>query len=397
MNKNNKNQFLTLFPAYKDLHFWKDPSQIPYRFSKLGYVSRILRFGSEESSDVNTTNKYIPVESIQFNWLTRKFKLGIILYFLKHARKITILNLFHIHWNTLVYAFWYKFFNPKGFVFVKMDNCAFDATYPWEELLGYQKNKKEHKIKGGITERRKKFIARNVLIKKIDLFSVEDDESKHIYKKKYPFFRDNIITSFNGHTIDLHDNATVIPFNQKENIILTVSNLGTYSKATDVLLETFSIMSSSCNWNLHLAGKMDSQFQEHWAQFLNKNPHLKERIIYHGVLDKIDLFKLYNRTKIFVLPSIFEGFANVYSEAMYFGNAIITTPDTSVKNLIVDNNLGLIIEKNNPELLASAIISIIKNPERNQIMAENARNFALKNLNWDGIVDKINREIIKRK
>ena len=51
----------------------------------------------------------------------------------------------------------------------------------------------------------------------------------------------------------------------RKNIILTVGNLGTYEKATDVLLEAFAmyaVRSKNTDWSLRLIGTVDESFRD---------------------------------------------------------------------------------------------------------------------------------------
>ena len=53
--------------------------------------------------------------------------------------------------------------------------------------------------------------------------------------------RGKLIKVYNGHTADLTEHGIVNEYSKKENIIFTAGRLGTHQKATDILLEGFSI------------------------------------------------------------------------------------------------------------------------------------------------------------
>ncbi|MCX6267617.1 MAG: glycosyltransferase family 4 protein [Bacteroidetes bacterium] len=132
------------------------------------------------------------------------------------------------------------------------------------------------------------------------------------------------------------------------------------------------------------------------SDYFTKTPELKSRVFFHGSLGRKELFELYNQSKIFCLPSRFEGFANVYSEAMFFRNAIVTTPSTSLRDIVLDYNCGELAEADNVELLSETLIKIINNPVLNELYATNAKDFCESNLYWDKISDKLQTEIIQR-
>ncbi len=307
-----------------------------------------------------------------------------ILFLIFHARKIDVLNLFHLNWNSLLFAFCYKMINPNGVTYLKLDNCCFSGKYDWEQIF-YSDIQTSKPFKTKL----KNFLIKEYLIKKIDLWSIEDPGSKLYYEKKYSFFENKLTTVYNGHTVDLFNMPKVKPFSKKKNILLSVGRFGSYQKATEILFESFKQIANKYNWQLHLAGTLTTDFKNFTELFFRENPQLKNRIIFHGQLKKKDLFNLYNDSKIFCLPSRYEGFANVFSEAMYFRNAIITTPYTSIKEILLKKHFGLLVEKDDYKSLAIAMSKLINNNELSEEYGNNAYRFAIKYLNWDRIVNKL--------
>lgn len=59
------------------------------------------------------------------------------------------------------------------------------------------------------------------------------------------------------------------------------------------------------------------------------------------------LYDYYNRAKVFILTSRWEGFAIVYPEALRFGNYIITTDVGGARDIAENTKLGSIIEVGN--------------------------------------------------
>lgn len=389
-----KNLFLTYFSSYTDIHLFKDPGQVPYRFQKvLGYESYIITLQSSEY--LKETKKYLNVFILPQNKISRYFKL--IKFILKNRKRIKVFNIFHIAFHNIFVAWLCKLFIPNLFIYLKMDNCLYTGPYPWEKI--FDQNIKHNRIFDDTNERMKtklnNYILKKYLIKKVNLFSVEDKDSRNYYENKYPFFKDNIVTIYNGHVVDLFESKYLENNYYKENIVLNVGNIGTYSKATDILLESFAKISHKNKWDLHLAGDIDDSFKPYLQSYFKRFPELRGRIIFHGHLNKIKLFELYSKAKIFCLPSRFEGFAIVYPEAMFFKNAIITTRDVSPRK-IIENKMGLIVEKDDVDQLARAMQYLIERPGLIEKYAENAHNFAKENLHWDIIIKNLFCEMEKR-
>ena len=387
----NPRRFVTVFPAYRNLHLYKDPGQLPYRFSKRGYETNIVCYNNE--ANYSESLKSINIKTISKNWFSRLFGLGFIVYLILNSRKVTILNIFHLKWDSIYYAFWYKLINPNGFVYLKMDNCMYFGKYSWENIFCRAEQLNNSNIR---SLRSRKHKIHDMLTRKfvgcVDLWSVEDEESRAFYESNYSFLKDKTITLHNGHTLDLQDSIHVRPFERKENIFLTVSNLGTDSKSTDILLEAFRNISISTSWDLHSAGTVADSFKQYIDDYFQKYPDLINRVVFHGHLEKNELFALYNRAKIFCLPSRFETWANVFSEAMYFKNGIITTNHVSPMEIIRDK-MGLIIDSDDISALEKAMSHLIRNQDELRKYAETAHLFAVDKLNWEKLVDKLIKEI----
>ena len=388
-------RFVTIFPGFRNIHFYKDPGQIPYRVSKSNIQTEIVCYRNERLQ--KETTQFVNVRSISNSTISRRFNIGLIWYLVRNARKIDVLNVFHIQWLSLWLAFLYKFLNRKGFVYLKMDSCMFTGKYFWEDILAIRQKilTPDTDTVVSIKERIKNRMIPG-LIKRIDLFSVEDEASCQYYKEKYKIFKGKICTSYNGHTIDLVGEIELIEFSNKENIVFSAGRFGTKPKATEILLDAFVEVARRSSWQLHLAGSVEDSFKPYIEDFFIKHPDMDGRIIFKGALNRSELFDLYNRSKIFCLPSRWEGFANVFSEAMYFSNAIVTTPSTSLRDIVLNKEIGELVDVDNSEQLSSALLKIINNPLLNELYGDNARLFCSTNLSWDSITNLLLSEIETR-
>ena len=384
--------FCTIFPGYKDFHFYKDPGQVPYRFSKLGYTSTLVCYGRRH--DFPETEKYLKINCITDSRLSRKFNSGIILYLLCNSRKIDILNTFHLTWSSLLFVFIYKVINSKGFAYIKLDNCALSGIYPWE--IDVEKHRSDHIRDVNFKRRLKGCIARRLLINKPDLWSIEDEYSKDLFGSKYSFFKGKLITVFNGHTSDLPGAVSFCNIADKEDIIMTAGRLGTFQKATDVMLDAFKTVAAQSKYNLHLAGPVETSFQPYIEEYRQANPSLNSRVFFHGPLGREELQRLYCRSKLLCMPSRYEGMAIVFPEAMYYMNAVVTTGNVSLKPLIDKYGFGLVVEKNNPEDLAEALLRLINEKEEREQMAHRAYELSSTILNWNNIIKTLQTEIDDR-
>ncbi len=291
----------------------------------------------------------------------------------------------------MLFVYLYKILHRSGFSYLKLDICAFAGKPDWE--WDNKENKLNSAGRSKIKGRLKNQIIRRFFLNKVDLWSVEDEYSREIFEARYDFFRGKLITVYNGHTSDLQGSAGIPDFEEKEDIILTAGRLGTFQKATDILLDAFRSFASQTNYVLHLAGPIEPAFKTYLDKFRNDYPLLNSRVIFHGPLGRDELYRLYGRSKIFCLPSRFEGMAIVFPEAMYYGNAIVTTKDVSMKYLIERFGFGLMVEKENSKALADGLLSVMNDNELRNKMAQNAQEISSTLFNWDGIIIMLEKEI----
>jgi glycosyltransferase involved in cell wall biosynthesis len=380
--------FVTLFPYYQDHHFYKDPGQVPYRISREGFEARIVRLQSDDLLPV--TEKQIRVTQVRPIFGRNAGNLSLLFWLLRNSRRTDILNLFHLTWQSLLAAWLFKIFNRSGFVWVKMDNCHASGRYDWEYVLNREKSASTLK------ERFKEGLMRRRFIRSVDLWSVEDEESRDYYESSYPAFRGKIITLYNGHCADILNYTVRREFSDKEKIIVNAGRLGTHQKASDVLLEAFRSVAPFTDYDLHLAGTMEPGFIPWYEAFINANPDLKHRITYHGALDTGDLFGLYDRSRILCMPSRYEGLALVFCEAMYFGNAVVTTGAVSVAGIIRNESAGEVAERSDKEAVAESLLVLLRNPSAAESSGNNARRFADKHFSWPVIIRGLVTELEKR-
>lgn len=94
---------------------------------------------------------------------------------------------------------------------------------------------------------------------------------------------------------------------------------------------------------------------------------------YGGIVDGDNKTDVYLESTIFLLPSLHsEGMPMALLEAMSFGCVPIVTDDASMKTVVNNGVNGIIVEKNNPEMLAEKIHYLLENPLRYKELADNA-------------------------
>lgn len=96
-----------------------------------------------------------------------------------------------------------------------------------------------------------------------------------------------------------------------------------------------------------------------------------------GQIPHADLPTYYSLMDVFVHPSVRDGMPNAVLEAMACGKAVIATPVGGVKDVIVDDVNGLLVNVNDAEGLAEKIAEALSQPEKRESIGRAAREAVL--------------------
>jgi glycosyltransferase involved in cell wall biosynthesis len=112
-----------------------------------------------------------------------------------------------------------------------------------------------------------------------------------------------------------------------------------------------------------------TEFYKWLVEFFKE--YLGENVFLVGKVENPELY--YRATDAFVFPSRNESFGNVLVEAMACGTACVATRIKGVtEDILINGYNGLIIEQEDYEALADAVISVLRNPELKIYLAMNA-------------------------
>lgn len=333
------------------IHLRKDVGMYPvYLQHKRSYHSTILYLSSDHNALGNNFRKISLIEAREFlsflpdNFFFYYFKRLILIYkLIICTKKNDILMLFHLRYENLLYIMIYKMLNPSGKVYLKLD-----ININVIERLEYLK--KINKF------RSLKLL--QILLKKVDLISTEVYDLIPLLNQFLGVdISKKLIYSPNG--FDDANNYSVLPYDKKANIMLTVGRIGSPQKNNAMMLKALNTFDLR-DWKIYFIGPIEESFRQTIVDFYNTNPCMKEKIHFIGSIDdKDELYSWYNKAKVFFLTSGFEGFPLVFPEALYFGNYIITTDVGGAKDITKNGENGTIIGVDDVELLRKTISDVI--------------------------------------
>lgn len=205
---------------------------------------------------------------------------------------------------------------------------------------------------------------------------------KNVLSKEYLINEEKITVIHNG--IDLNT-FKYIKMEKIANSLLFVGRLHKI-KGIEFLLDAIKIVKSKIpSVKLYIIG--DGDLKEKIERIIQENS-LSENVELLGMLPQKELVNWYNKTEIFILPSLFEGFGIVVLEAMACGTPVIITKGCGAVDVVQNMENGVIIEPQNSIELANSILNLMEN---NGLM-EKIRSNGIKSIqdyDWDIIVHNL--------
>jgi glycosyltransferase involved in cell wall biosynthesis len=141
------------------------------------------------------------------------------------------------------------------------------------------------------------------------------------------------------------------------------------------------------NWSVYLLGPINADFQNHIQLFYQANPDKIDAIKFIGpVMDRKSLFEYYNRAKVFVLTSDWEGYPIVFPEAKRFRNYIVATNLASSKDVVENDKYGVCVPVNDHNKLAVVLDEIISGKRHVDVYED----FEVNEISWKNLIRQLN-------
>ena len=116
------------------------------------------------------------------------------------------------------------------------------------------------------------------------------------------------------------------------------------------------------------------------------------RVSFLGMIPRSELVDRYYTADIFAFAPIWdEGFGLPPMEAMAAGLPVVTSRSGTVAETVIDGKTGYLVEKNNAEELALALLALLKDEDRREAMGRAGRLRALGRFSWDSIAEGMHR------
>jgi glycosyltransferase involved in cell wall biosynthesis len=158
-------------------------------------------------------------------------------------------------------------------------------------------------------------------------------------------------------------------------------------KNVHALLRAFALLpeQARASHQLVIAGKLDTCYPA--LRQLSQELRLSDRVVFTGYVTDDELRALYGGAKVFVLPSLNEGYGLPVLEAMAYGVPVIVSNISSLPEVVGD--AGILIDPRDDQSIAKALEGLLFDDELRKTLGErgrhraesfSAREFALKHL-----------------
>jgi glycosyltransferase involved in cell wall biosynthesis len=232
------------------------------------------------------------------------------------------------------------------------------------------------------------------LLLKADLYILTNDgtgadkavESFGISKDKIHFLKNGIDKSYINRPIDNLLKKKLTP--NQEKIILSVSRLVNWKQVDLIIMAIPSILEKEKNIKLIVVGDgVERKNLESLVQKLNIEKH----VYFTGAIEQnlvVDYIKI---ADLFISMNALSGMNNPVFEAMICGKSVIALNTGDTKNLIKDNETGILLDPSKIGELSKVILDILRDDVKRGKIGTNAQRFM--NEEWPSWDDRVNYEI----
>lgn len=157
-------------------------------------------------------------------------------------------------------------------------------------------------------------------------------------------------------------------------------------KGIDILLRAMAlVVKRKPNLKLVLIGGgiyRDSKAQEGQLRQMARDLRLEKNIDFVGIKTPSEVARYMCESSMLVLPSRTETFGAVLIEALACGTPVVATRCGGTED-IVNDEVGRLVEKENPEELFTAILDVLQ--RRSDFNPDELRRYAMQNFSWEEV------------
>lgn len=156
-----------------------------------------------------------------------------------------------------------------------------------------------------------------------------------------------------------------------EDLVITNIAALSFRKGQDLLIKAFKMINDRFpHSKLIFVGSEVPYFKKELEK-LTDYLGISDKIIFLG--QKADIADFLNITDIFVLSSRFEGIPLVLLEAMYMQVPVVAIDVGGIREVVINDKNGILVEQYNEEALSRALAEILNNKEKRSSIGQEGR------------------------
>lgn len=260
------------------------------------------------------------------------------------AKSIDVLMLFQTGICNFKIVHTYLKYNPNGKVYIKLD---FNANSN-QHIQFEQKNIAKYLVKK---------VLYRWYIDKVIVFSVETQAvyDKLLRDKFYGVdISKKLVLMCNGLDDEKISTLRAYKYEEKENIAISVGRIGSYPKNNESVLSVLNNLDMR-DWKYYFIGSYTREF----AELLELSPNRDKIFLTGNISEREVLYSYYNRAKVFVLSSVYEGACLVINEAVYCNDFIVSTKVATSPETVQNNNkIGILYDSGDQAKLTEILDGI---------------------------------------
>ncbi len=129
--------------------------------------------------------------------------------------------------------------------------------------------------------------------------------------------------------------------------------------------------------------RRDHPDAELWIVSASGPADLPEGAVFHGLVGKDELRRLYSRASVFALPTLREAFGLSLVEAMAFSLPVVATRIEAIPEIVSDGETGILVPPRDPAALARALSALLDDPVRARLLGAAGRARAGERFGWE--------------
>lgn len=169
----------------------------------------------------------------------------------------------------------------------------------------------------------------------------------------------------------------------REGIVLSLGRLN-WKKGLDRLIAAMALVPGA---QLVIAGNDEDGYRA-TLEALAADAGIADRVRFLGEVRGRDKWAAFAGADVFAMPSYSENFGNAALEAMACGLPVVVTPEVGLASAIAQSGAG-VVTPGEPQDLASAISSLLRDPSRRIAMGEAGRRAACEQFSWPAIAARM--------